>query len=236
MQVIRECGLLEDLQRLPEGDLTWVKKNGDNLSGGQRQRISLARAVFKNAGIYLLDDPMSAIDPCLRVRIFDQVIGNKGLLRKKTRIIITKDQRFLPKLDYILVMKNQTIYDSGTYEELCQRQSITAESIYGDEFDADPVVTLSDMESPSEGQNSNPESEDPTSAKDKRHQFMRQNSVLQYMRDQTSIDDDPVNILQKIVSWNSFLIRLYFQLYFCYRVSMEGPGFVELPVFQLPVL
>ena len=107
MQVIRECGLLEDLQRLPEGDLTWVKKNGDNLSGGQRQRISLARAVFKNAGIYLLDDPMSAIDPCLRVRIFDQVIGNKGLLRKKTRIIITKDQRFLHKLDYILVMKNQ---------------------------------------------------------------------------------------------------------------------------------
>ena len=107
LQVIRECGLLEDLQRLPEGDLTWVKKNGDNLSGGQRQRISLARAVFKNAGIYLLDDPMSAIDPCLRVRIFDQVIGNKGLLRKKTRIIITKDQRFLHKLDYILVMKNQ---------------------------------------------------------------------------------------------------------------------------------
>jgi hypothetical protein len=89
--------LLEDLQRLPEGDLTWVKKNGDNLSGGQRQRISLARAVFKNAGIYLLDDPMSAIDPCLRVRIFDQIFGNRGLLRKKTRIIITKDQRFLLK-------------------------------------------------------------------------------------------------------------------------------------------
>ena len=60
-KVIRECGLLEDLQRLPEGDLTWVKKNGENLSGGQRQRISLARAVFKNAGTYFLDDPMSAI-------------------------------------------------------------------------------------------------------------------------------------------------------------------------------
>ena len=81
---------------------------------------------------------------------------------------------------------------------MVQRQSITAESIYGDEFDADPVVTLSDVESPSEGQNSNPESEDHTSAKDKRHQFLRQNSVLQYMRDQKSIDDDPVNILQKM--------------------------------------
>ena len=92
----------------------------------------------------------------------------------------------------------QTIFDSGTYEELCQRQSITAESIYGDEFDADPTVS-SDVDSPSEGQNSNPES-DNSCAKDKRHQFLRQNSVLQYMRDQKSIDDDPVNILQKIVS------------------------------------
>ena len=80
---------------------------GENLSGGQRQRISLARAVFKNGGIYVLDDPMSAIDPCLRLRIFDQVIGNKGLLRRKTRIIITKDPRFLRKFDYIIVMKNQ---------------------------------------------------------------------------------------------------------------------------------
>ena len=52
---------MEDLQRLPDGDLTWVQKNGGNLSGGQRQRVSLARAVFKNAGTYFLDDPMSAI-------------------------------------------------------------------------------------------------------------------------------------------------------------------------------
>ncbi len=72
-QVIRSCGLVEDLQRLPEGDLTQVKKGGENLSGGQRQRIGLARAVHKNASIYLLDDPLSAIDPCLRQKIFDQV-------------------------------------------------------------------------------------------------------------------------------------------------------------------
>ena len=73
LQVIRCCGLIEDLQRLPEGDLTVVKKGGENLSGGQRQRIGLARAVHKNASIYLLDDPLSAIDPCLRQKIFDQV-------------------------------------------------------------------------------------------------------------------------------------------------------------------
>lgn len=119
---------------------------------------------------------------------------------------------------------------------MVQRQSITAESIYGDEFDADPVVTLSDVESPSEGQNSNPESEDNTSAKDKRHQFLRQNSVLQYMRDQKSIDDDPVNILQKIVSiktqileclwgYNIWRVGVYvvWECMECGRVSYVGP-------------
>ena len=73
LQIIRECGLIEDLQRLPDGDLTWVEPNGENLSGGQRQRISLARAVFRNASIYLLDDPLSAVDPTGRQRIFNQV-------------------------------------------------------------------------------------------------------------------------------------------------------------------
>ena len=74
MQIIRECGLLEDLQRLPDGDLSWVEPKGDNLSGGQKQRISLARAVFQNASIYLLDDPLSAVDPSGRQKIFNQVI------------------------------------------------------------------------------------------------------------------------------------------------------------------
>ena len=100
---------------------------GENLSGGQRQRISLARAVFKNGGIYVLDDPMSAIDPCLRLRIFDQVIGNKGLLRRKTRIIITKDPRFLRKFDYIIVMKNQVCVKNFillcTYAQMCTIES-----------------------------------------------------------------------------------------------------------------
>ena len=74
LQIIRECGLLEDLQRLPDGDLSWVEPKGDNLSGGQKQRISLARAVFQNASIYLLDDPLSAVDPSGRQKIFNQVI------------------------------------------------------------------------------------------------------------------------------------------------------------------
>ena len=56
---------------------------GINLSGGQKQRISLARAVYQNKDIYLLDDPLSAVDANVGKQLFNQVIGPQGLLKKK---------------------------------------------------------------------------------------------------------------------------------------------------------
>lgn len=58
---------------------------GINLSGGQKQRISLARAVYQNADVYLLDDPLSAVDSHVGKHIFEEVIGPTGLLKKKVR-------------------------------------------------------------------------------------------------------------------------------------------------------
>jgi len=63
---------------------------GINLSGGQKHRISLARAVYNDADIYLLDDPLSAVDAHVGKHIFDNVIGPSGLLREKTRIMVNK--------------------------------------------------------------------------------------------------------------------------------------------------
>ena len=75
-QVVKACGLTEDFRRLPQGDQTWVQGCGENLSGGQRQRISLARAVYRGCPVYVLDDPLSAVDPKLRHAIF-KVGGHK---------------------------------------------------------------------------------------------------------------------------------------------------------------
>ena len=98
----------------------------------------------------------------------------------------------------------QTIHDSGTFDELCQRQSITAESIFGDEYDADLVTgSGSDVDSPSDGQNSNPECERPPKGTTRPKLSKRQQSVIQYMRDQASIDDDPVAILSVSFCLNS---------------------------------
>jgi len=57
------------------------------LPGGQKQRVSLARAVYRDADIYLLDDPLSAVDAHVGVHIFKQVIGPQGLLAGKTRFL-----------------------------------------------------------------------------------------------------------------------------------------------------
>ena len=82
-KVLKACALEADIQLLPVGDLTEIGEKGINLSGGQKQRIALARAVYHDADIYLMDDPLSAVDAHVGKHIFNEVIGPKGLLQTK---------------------------------------------------------------------------------------------------------------------------------------------------------
>lgn len=81
--IIEACALKPDLAIMPAGDATEIGEKGINLSGGQKQRISLARALYSRADIYMLDDPLSAVDSHVGKHIFDQVIGPKGFLKDK---------------------------------------------------------------------------------------------------------------------------------------------------------
>ncbi|GFN99336.1 multidrug resistance-associated protein 1 [Plakobranchus ocellatus] len=117
-KVIEGCALTSDLDILPGGDMTEIGEKGINLSGGQKQRVSLARAVYNDADIYLLDDPLSAVDSHVGKHIFDKIISHKGMLKRKTRILVTHGVHWLPQVDHILVMTNGKISESGSYEEL----------------------------------------------------------------------------------------------------------------------
>ena len=120
-KVVNACALRPDLEILDDGDMTEIGERGINLSGGQKQRVSIARSVYSNRDIYLLDDPLSAVDAEVGNHIFDNVIGPSGLLKNKTRLLVTHGVSFLPKTDMILFVQNGTISEWGTYKQLLRR-------------------------------------------------------------------------------------------------------------------
>jgi ABC-type bacteriocin/lantibiotic exporter with double-glycine peptidase domain len=82
-KVLKTCALETDLSILPAGDETEIGEKGINLSGGQKQRVSLARAVYSDAEIFMLDDPLSAVDAHVGKHIFNEVVGPNGILKNK---------------------------------------------------------------------------------------------------------------------------------------------------------
>ncbi|KAL0895660.1 hypothetical protein ABMA27_011740 [Loxostege sticticalis] len=114
--VVRRCALDRDFALLPHGDKTVVGERGVSLSGGQRARISLARAVYKRADIYLLDDPLSAVDAHVGRHLFESCVV--GYLRNTTRILVTHQLQFLRDVEQIIILKNGTIAAAGNFDTL----------------------------------------------------------------------------------------------------------------------
>ncbi|KAJ8905437.1 hypothetical protein NDN08_001944 [Rhodosorus marinus] len=115
-KTINSTALENDLATLTAGDLTEIGEKGINLSGGQKQRVSVARAVYTDADIYILDDPLSAVDAHVGEHMFRECFLKQ--LRKKTRILVTNQLQFLPYTDRIYAMQGGRIVDVGTFAEL----------------------------------------------------------------------------------------------------------------------
>ncbi|CAL1531982.1 unnamed protein product [Lymnaea stagnalis] len=116
--ILKACALERDLSILPQGDETEIGEKGINLSGGQKQRVALARAVYSNQDVYLLDDPLSAVDAHVGKHIFEQVIGPDGILKEKTRILVTHGAHWLPYADIVIMLINGKINHFGSFEDL----------------------------------------------------------------------------------------------------------------------
>ncbi|KAL4220768.1 Multidrug resistance-associated protein 5 [Mactra antiquata] len=114
--VVEACALAEDFLDFVDGDQTEIGERGINLSGGQKQRISLARAVYSNKDIYLLDDPLSAVDIHVGRHIFSECIMKE--LGGKTVLFVTHQLQYLSKCDNVIFIRDGTITDTGTHTQL----------------------------------------------------------------------------------------------------------------------
>lgn len=115
-EIIRVCCLEKDLEMMEFGDQTEIGERGINLSGGQKQRIQLARAVYQENDIYLLDDVFSAVDAHTGSEIFKECV--RGALKGKTIVLVTHQVDFLHNVDRIVVMRDGVIVQSGRYNDL----------------------------------------------------------------------------------------------------------------------
>ncbi|XP_021076051.1 multidrug resistance-associated protein 9 isoform X1 [Mus pahari] len=125
---VQVCGLQKDLDSLPYGDLTEIGERGVNLSGGQRQRISLARAVYANRQLYLLDDPLSAVDAHVGKHVFEECI--KKTLKGKTVVLVTHQLQFLESCDEVILLEDGEICEKGTHKELMEERGRYAKLIH----------------------------------------------------------------------------------------------------------
>nr|QGP74110.1 ABCC transporter [Sedum alfredii] len=115
-RTVKACALEKDFELFSNGDLTEIGERGINMSGGQKQRIQIARAVYQDADIYLLDDPFSAVDAHTGTQLFQECL--MGILKEKTILYVTHQVEFLPRADLILVMQNGRIAQAGKFEQL----------------------------------------------------------------------------------------------------------------------
>uniref|UniRef100_A0A671TJS5 ATP binding cassette subfamily C member 12 n=1 Tax=Sparus aurata TaxID=8175 RepID=A0A671TJS5_SPAAU len=126
-RVVDVCSLRPDLEILPYGDQTEIGERGLNLSGGQKQRISLARAVYSNKDIFLLDDPLSAVDAHVGKHIFEECI--KKELHGKSIILVTHQLQYLEFCDDILVLEDGEVLESGDHQALMKASGRYAQLI-----------------------------------------------------------------------------------------------------------
>ena len=122
-RAIEACALLKDIQAFPNGHMTLIGERGIMLSGGQRARIGLARAVYSDADIYLLDDPLSAVDAKVGKHIFERCL--KGALSKKLRLVVTHSLQYLENAESIvLINKGSILLNKGNYQDLKTFESV----------------------------------------------------------------------------------------------------------------
>lgn len=120
-KVLEAACLSEDLSILPSGDLTEIGERGINLSGGQKSRVALARCMYSRASVWLMDDPLSAVDAHVGQKLMQSILDpprDNDNATLPTRILVTHHVHVLPMCDFVIVLDDGKVQHMGHYEEL----------------------------------------------------------------------------------------------------------------------
>ncbi|KAJ3207917.1 Multidrug resistance-associated protein 1 [Entophlyctis luteolus] len=157
------CMLGKDLNSFSHGLKTQIGEKGVNLSGGQKARISLARAIAKDPDVYILDDPLSALDAHVSKAIFEHTIASP-VMSSKTVILATHLLHVLPKVDRVIVMEEGKIVQYGSYTELMAQPSGKLFSLmkdfHLDDADEQPAKSMVSEKLSGDHQKEDPQFED----------------------------------------------------------------------------
>ncbi|GKT32288.1 ATP-binding cassette sub-family C member 2 [Aduncisulcus paluster] len=136
-RIVEACCLVPDLIQLKNGDLTEIGEKGFTLSGGQKARVSLARAVYSDSDILLLDDPLSAVDAHVAKRLVDDVFC--GILKGRTILLVTHQVQYLPRSDRVIALKDGKVHADGSYSEIVS-QGIELEGVFEQDEESEETV------------------------------------------------------------------------------------------------
>ncbi|GAU94483.1 hypothetical protein RvY_06252-2 [Ramazzottius varieornatus] len=145
LTALEACALKRDLEILTDGDQTEIGEKGINLSGGQKLRVTLARAVYADADVVMLDDPLAAVDAHVGRHIFENVIGPNGVLQGKTRLFVTNAINWLPQCEVVVYLEQGRISEMGSYEELVERGQRFNDYLRQCEVDVEAEMADSDI-------------------------------------------------------------------------------------------
>ena len=147
LKALQVCNLLEDIGHFAKGDLTRIGERGVSLSGGQRARVSLARAVYSEADVYLLDDPLSAVDAKVGKHLFDKCIC--GVLASRLCVLTTHQLQYLKMAKHIVVLREGSVVEQGSYDELRSHDESSKFAQPDDEASTSETNIPTDNEMPS---------------------------------------------------------------------------------------
>ncbi|KAJ1567224.1 Multidrug resistance-associated protein 4, partial [Cladochytrium tenue] len=139
-EVIAACAMERDLQLFSNGELTRVGERGVTLSGGQRARLALARAVYSKADVYLLDDPLSAVDTSVGRHLFEKCLT--GILAGKTRVLVTHQLQFARRCDSCILLDGGRVAAQGNYAEILDSAQTSSFAAAIKELEAHPEAGL----------------------------------------------------------------------------------------------